>query len=143
MILLRWQEGYRPEYQTEFSSCADLRARTGCVIKAKERAKVPTGVWIDRVIWERVPFGCVPEIQVRARSGLAYKFGITLTNGIGTIDADYPDEICVLLSNNGDQDFTVESGDRIAQILLSVTYRFPDILTKPDSVRIGGFGSTS
>jgi dUTP pyrophosphatase len=129
-----------PSYATAASAAADLRAACELIISPGERAKVPTGVWIDRVDWEQVPPGMIPELQVRARSGLAFKFGIMLTNGVGTVDADYPDEICVLLFNSGKEPFVIQKGDRIAQITLNLVHRISHL--EAGGLRTGGFGST-
>jgi dUTP pyrophosphatase len=129
-----------PRYATAASAAADLRAANDLVIPPGERAKVATGVWIDRVEWEKVPRGMIPELQVRARSGLAFKHGIMLTNGVGTIDADYKDEICVLLYNSGRESFVIQKGDRIGQITLGLVSRINSLPIGGE--RSGGFGST-
>ncbi|MCX6124873.1 MAG: dUTP diphosphatase [Proteobacteria bacterium] len=129
-----------PAYGTAASAAADLRAAADLVIYPGERAKVSTGVWIDRVNWDLVPKGMIPELQIRARSGLAFKHGIMLTNGIGTIDADFPDEICVLLYNSGREAFPIQKGDRIAQIILNLVVKIPGLAE--GGTRSGGFGST-
>jgi len=129
-----------PSYATAASAAADLRAASELIIQAGQRAKVPTGVWIDRVDWEQVPDGMIPELQIRARSGLAFKHGVMLTNGVGTVDADYPDEICVLLYNSGTEPFVIQKGDRIAQIALSLLHKISDV--PAGGPRSGGFGST-
>ena len=129
-----------PSYATAASAAADLRAASELIIPAGQRGKVPTGVWIDRVDWDLVPSGMIPELQVRARSGLAFKHGIMLTNGVGTVDADYPDEICVLLFNSGGEPFVIQKGDRVAQITLNLVHRIAGI--NAGGQRTGGFGST-
>jgi len=129
-----------PSYATAASAAADLRAASELIIPAGERGKVPTGVWIERVDWTKVPDGQIPELQVRARSGLAFKQGIMLTNGVGTIDADYPDEICVLLYNSGKEPFVIQKGDRIAQVTLNIVARISGL--DVGGTRAGGFGST-
>lgn len=129
-----------PSYATAASAAADLRAASELIIPAGERGKVPTGVWIERVDWNKVPDGQIPELQVRARSGLAFKKGIMLTNGVGTIDADYPDEICVLLYNSGKEPFVIQKGDRIAQVTLNIVARISGL--DVGGTRAGGFGST-
>lgn len=129
-----------PSYATAASAAADLRAASELIILAGERGKVPTGVWIERVDWANIPEGMIPELQVRARSGLAFKKGIMLTNGVGTIDADYPDEICVLLFNSGKEPFVIQKGDRIAQITLNLVGRISGL--DIGGTRAGGFGST-
>lgn len=129
-----------PSYASTASAAADLRAASESVIAPGERGRVQTGVWIDRVDWDRVPDGMIPELQVRARSGLAFKHGVMLTNGVGTVDADYPDEIGVLLFNSGKSPFFIQKGDRIAQITLNLVARIPSLAF--GGVRLGGFGST-
>lgn len=140
MINLRCSPEFAPKYQTKLSAGADLVAACDATIKAQTKLKIPTGVWIESVNWDLVPKGFVPELQIRARSGLAYKHGICLSNGIGTVDADYPDEICVLLWNSSDKDFTIQKGDRIAQMVLNLCYQIPSCKTISD--RKSGFGST-
>lgn len=100
-----------PAYETKGSAGVDLQAyvENPIVLKPLERALIPTGISIE------LPEGY--EAQVRARSGLAIKHGISLVNGIGTIDSDYRGEIKVILINLGEKDFTVNSGDRIAQMV--------------------------
>jgi dUTP pyrophosphatase len=129
-----------PSYATAASAAADLKSAAAMTIKAGQKGKVPTGVWIESVDWANVPDGMIPELQVRARSGLAFKFGIMLTNGVGTIDADYPDEIQVLLYNTGNQDFAIQRGDRIAQITCNLVPRLAGL--PAGGIRLGGFGST-
>ena len=129
-----------PAYGTAASAAADLRAAADLVIYPGERAKIPTGVWIDRVNWDLVPAGMIPELQIRARSGLAFKHGVMLTNGIGTVDADYPEEICVLLYNSGKESFSIQKCDRIAQITLNLVVKIPGLVD--GGSRVGGFGST-
>ncbi|HAQ39785.1 MAG TPA: dUTP diphosphatase [Clostridiales bacterium] len=100
-----------PAYETKGSAGVDLQAyvEEPIVLKPLGRALVPTGIFIE------LPEGY--EAQVRARSGLAIKHGISLVNGIGTIDSDYRGEIKVILINLGDKEFTINSGDRIAQMV--------------------------
>ena len=126
-----------PEYATPASAGVDLRASDGCVIPPGGRALVPTGLRIA------LPEGY--EAQVRPRSGLALKHGITLPNSPGTIDADYRGEIGVILMNLGSEPFTVEPGDRIAQMVLApvtrVVWREAEALDATERGE-GGFGST-
>lgn len=129
-----------PSYSTHASAGADLKSAVDLVIPAGSHARVQTGTWIDSVDWELVPKGVIPELQIRARSGLAFKHGITLSNAVGTVDADYPDEICVLLWNTSSKDFTIKRGDRIAQIVLNLVHRIDNLMV--GGKRIGGFGST-
>lgn len=102
-----------PEYATPLSAGMDMRANIGedIVLKPMERRLIPTGLHIA------LPEGY--EAQVRPRSGLALKHGITVLNSPGTIDADYRGEICVLLINLSDKDFTITDGERIAQMVIA------------------------
>lgn len=102
-----------PSYQTSLSAGADLYANTDepIVIDSLERVLIPTGLFIE------LPEGY--EAQIRPRSGLAYKNGITVLNSPGTIDADYRGEIKVLLVNLSREPFTVSPGDRIAQMVIA------------------------
>lgn len=101
-----------PEYSTIGSSGMDVRAslEVSRIIKPGERMLIPTGLFVE------IPIGY--EIQVRPRSGLALKKGITVLNTPGTVDSDYRSEIGVILQNNGTEDFLIENGDRIAQLVL-------------------------
>lgn len=129
-----------PEYATRGSSGMDLRAwlpKEPITMKPGERALIPTGLFIDLIRGF--------ELQIRPRSGLALNYGITVLNTPGTIDADYKDEIKVILINLGDKDFTVNSGDRIAQMVLAKTERlYLDEVSEIDrrDDRGGGFGHT-
>lgn len=108
-----------PEYSTEYSAGMDLRANLKdeegnnkvISIVPGERVLIPTGLYLS------IPYGY--EGQIRPRSGLAIKYGITVLNTPGTIDADYRGEICVCLINNSKHSFKVHNGDRIAQIIFS------------------------
>ncbi|MBF0198553.1 MAG: dUTP diphosphatase [Planctomycetes bacterium] len=104
-----------PRYQTELSSGVDLHASESMVLLVGKRALVPTGISIS------LPAGT--EAQIRPRSGLAYRNGITCLNTPGTIDADYRGEIKVLLINLGDEDFQIKKGDRIAQLVVAPVYQ--------------------
>ena len=132
-----------PQYATAGSSGFDLRANLteSISIKAGSRAIVPTGLFFE------IPDNF--EIQVRPRSGLAAKNGITVLNTPGTIDADYRGEIKVILINLGDEDFMISHGDRIAKaVVASVTAKNIINLTKVNEISTdtergqGGFGST-
>lgn len=132
-----------PQYATAGSSGFDLRANLSenILVKAGSRAIVPTGLFFE------IPDNF--EIQVRPRSGLAAKNGITVLNTPGTIDADYRGEIKVILINLGDEDFMISHGDRIAQaVVASVTAKNIINLTKVSEISTdtergeGGFGST-
>lgn len=128
-----------PQYQTEYSAGMDVCAAIDepIVLKHLERVIVPCGFALA------IPPGY--EVQVRARSGLAAKQGIGLVNGVGTIDADYRGELGVILINYGKDDFVINNGDRIAQIVVTKYEHaiWDEVETLDDTVRgIGGFGST-
>ena len=126
-----------PEYATPASAGVDLRASDGCVIPPGGRALVPTGLRIA------LPEGY--EAQVRPRSGLALRHGVTLPNSPGTIDADYRGEVRVILMNLGQEPFVVEPGDRIAQMVVAPVTRVAwSEVEELDATERGegGFGST-
>lgn len=128
-----------PNYETAAAAGMDLRANLSAPITLAplERALVPTGLFIE------LPIG--HEAQVRPRSGLAAKRGVTVLNSPGTIDADYRGEIKVILVNLSNEPFTVENGERIAQMVIARHERVEWQLTEElaDSERgTGGFGST-
>ncbi|MDN3723242.1 dUTP diphosphatase [Aequorivita sp. SDUM287046] len=128
-----------PNYETIASAGMDLRA---CVdgpstLKPLQRAIVKTGLFIE------LPVGY--EAQVRPRSGLAAKKGITVLNSPGTIDADYRGEIGVILVNLSNEDFTIEHGERIAQLVIAKHERavWEEVEALGETTRgVGGFGST-
>lgn len=125
-----------PHYATSQSAGFDLRAELEepHTLQPGEWAPFPTG------IYSKLPIGW--EIQVRGRSGLGLKHGIGIVNGIGTIDADYRGEIHAVLVNHGNQPFTVNPGDRIAQAVVARYEVVPELLTENTKTRTGGFGST-
>ncbi|MHC2991439.1 deoxyuridine 5'-triphosphate nucleotidohydrolase [Pontibacter sp. HJ8] len=128
-----------PSYQTEHSAGMDLRANLEAPVTLKplQRALIPTGIFIE------LPEG--HEAQIRPRSGLAYKHGISIVNSPGTIDADYRGEIKVLLVNLSDQDFVVEDGERVAQMVVARYERveWSEAQALTDTERgAGGYGST-
>lgn len=128
-----------PEYETLFSAGMDLRANIDepIVMKPMERKLVPTGLYIS------LPEGF--EAQVRPRSGLAIKKGITVLNAPGTIDADYRGEIRVILINLSGEEFVIQDGDRIAQMIIArherAEWNEVDVLDETQR-GAGGFGST-
>ncbi|MDX5347970.1 MAG: dUTP diphosphatase [Hymenobacteraceae bacterium] len=128
-----------PSYQTSSSAGMDLRANleTSVVLKPLQRALIPTGLYIE------LPHGY--EAQIRPRSGLAYKHGIGIVNSPGTIDADYRGEIKVLLVNLSDQEFEVQDGERIAQMVVArheqVEWIPCETLSETER-GAGGYGST-
>lgn len=128
-----------PAYATDLSAGMDLRAdlKEPLVLGTLERAMVPTGLHIE------LPAGF--EAQVRPRSGLAAKHGISIVNAPGTIDADYRGEIKVVLVNLSNEPFTVNPGERIAQMVVArhEKVEWEPVETLEESVRgSGGFGST-
>ena len=128
-----------PQYQTVASAGVDIRANNEemIVLGSLERTIVPTGLFLE------IPEGY--EVQVRPRSGLAAKHGITLLNSPGTIDADYRGEIGVILVNLSKDAFEIKQGERIAQMVFCKheTFEFEEVEELSDSERgSGGFGST-
>ncbi|MEO5571750.1 MAG: dUTP diphosphatase [Bacteroidia bacterium] len=128
-----------PSYETLASAGMDLRANIDSSIELKplQRSLIPTGLFIE------LPIG--HEAQIRPRSGLAFKNGITVLNSPGTIDADYRGELKVILVSLSDQPFTIHDGDRIAQMIVSkherVVWEIADELLNSER-GAGGFGST-
>lgn len=148
-IALTWDEGADrsiglPAYATDGAAGADIRANlpadlrdTGFTLASMERRIVPTG------LRAAIPAGY--EIQVRPRSGLALKHGLSLPNTPGTIDSDYRGPLGVLLINLGADPFTIHHGDRIAQLIVApvVQAQFQVVDSLDDTLRgAGGFGST-
>lgn len=128
-----------PAYQTEHAAGMDLQANLeeNIILEPGQRKLIPTGLKIE------LPIGY--EAQIRPRSGLAFKHGITVLNSPGTIDADYRGEIKVLLINHGDEAFEIKNGERIAQMIIAkheqVIWQKTNELS--DTNRgIGGYGST-
>ncbi|WP_350293428.1 dUTP diphosphatase [uncultured Croceitalea sp.] len=128
-----------PHYETNASAGMDLRANISesITLQPLERTIVKTGLFIE------LPVGF--EAQVRPRSGLAAKKGITVLNAPGTVDADYRGEIGVILVNLSNEDFTVEDGERVAQLVIAKHERadWNEVDVLSDTARgTGGFGST-
>lgn len=128
-----------PRYETALSAGMDVRANLDepIILKPLARAMVPTGLFVE------LPAGY--EMQVRPRSGLAAKFGLTVLNAPGTVDADYRGEIKVILANLSNDDFTINDGERIAQLVVAqhaqVQWEPTEELSNTDR-GAGGFGST-
>lgn len=128
-----------PEYATAGAAGMDLRAHLEAPVTLKplERRLVPTGLFME------IPAGF--EVQIRPRSGLAYKHGITVLNSPGTIDSDYRGEVGVLLINLSNEPFVIENGERIAQMVVAAheqaTWETTDQLSDTDR-GAGGFGHT-
>ena len=128
-----------PEYETNASAGMDLRANLDSPISlgVMERALIPTGLFIE------LPLGY--EAQVRPRSGLSIKKGITVLNAPGTIDADYRGEVKVILINLSNEEFIIEDGERIAQMVIAqhATIEWESSVELEETARgAGGFGST-
>ena len=133
-----------PAYETPGSAGADIRANllpedreTGFTLHPMQRSVVPTGLRVE------IPPGF--EMQIRPRSGLALKYGITLPNTPGTIDSDYRGPLGVALVNLGADPYTIRHGDRIAQMVVApvIQVRFQQVDALSDTARgAGGFGST-
>lgn len=128
-----------PEYATEGAAAMDLLAAVAAAVRVPPggRLLIPTGLRVA------LPQGF--EWQIRPRSGLALKHGITLVNSPGTIDADYRGEVGIILLNTGAEAFIVERGMRVAQAVLAPVVRgvFEEVVVLPESARgQGGFGST-
>lgn len=137
-IVKFYDDAIIPQYQTAgaagFDFCAHLAAPV--TLKPGEIHAFDTGVGVE------LPAGY--ELQIRSRSGLAYKHSVTLLNGIGTIDSDYRGEMRVLLKNHGDHNFVVEPGMRIAQGVIAqyAHVEWEEVAELSESDRTGGFGST-
>jgi dUTP pyrophosphatase len=143
VVKYRWRPGCEdllpPVYATQGAAGADLRAAVEepLTLPSLERTVIPTGLFLE------IPVGF--EGQVRARSGLALKAGLSLVNGVGTIDSDYRGEVGVIVVNLGSKPLTVERGDRIAQLVIARVERavFSEGSDLAGSQRgSGGFGST-
>ena len=128
-----------PQYQTAGAAGADLHACMDepIILQPMERRVIPTGLAMS------IPEGF--EVQIRARSGMSIKHGITMVNGIGTIDADYRGEVGVLAINLGQEAFTIEPGMRIAQMVLAryEVAQWNEVTVLDETTRgAGGYGSS-
>lgn len=133
------EEGIKkPVYMTEGSAGMDVRAniKSSVTLKSLERKLIPTGIKME------IPLGY--EVQVRPRSGLALKYGITLVNTPGTIDSDYRGEIGIIMINLSNDEFTIEPEERIAQLILNKVYQMDLIEDDLSETKrgTGGFGHT-
>lgn len=128
-----------PQYETAYAAGLDMRAdiKEDIVLKPLERALVPTGIYVE------IPEGY--EIQVRPRSGLAAKFGLTVLNSPGTIDPDYRGEVKVILANVSQDEYVLKPGERVAQMVVAkferIEWEQVDVLSDTDR-GAGGFGHT-
>jgi dUTP pyrophosphatase len=141
-VRVKREPGYQgdlPAYQSTGASGFDLRAQIlePVLLKAGARALIPTGLCFE------IPIGY--ELQARPRSGLAIKNGISLVNTPGTIDADYRGEVKIIVINHSNEDFVIQPGERIAQMVLAPVvqahFLLAETLTETDR-GAGGFGST-
>lgn len=143
MVTLKWKKlssnARIPQMQTDGAACFDLSATlsTPITLKKGQVTAVPTGLCVE------IPLGY--EMQVRARSGLAFKHGLTLVNGVGTIDCDYRGELKVLVTLLSADELVINDGDRIAQALIAPVLKVAheEVTELSDTLRgEGGFGST-
>lgn len=138
-VKIKSESGRLPAYETDGSAGMDLKAslKEPITLEPGKRVLIPTGLFIE------LPQGY--EAQIRARSGLAIKHGISLVNGVGTIDSDYRGEIKVALINRGEENFSISDGDRIAQMVIAkyerITWQQADCLEETQRGS-GGFGHT-
>jgi len=128
-----------PKYSTDASAGMDLRANleVDLIIKPMDRVLIPTGLFLE------IPLGY--EAQIRPRSGLAVKNGITILNSPGTIDADYRGEVCIILINLSKEDFIIKDGERICQMVIAKHEKAEWVTVQglEKTVRgTGGFGHT-
>jgi len=134
-------EAIIPQYQTKYSSGMDLHSIDYCNLRPGQRALIGTGLAIEDCPLDPTDEITRVEFQIRARSGLAYKNGIMLVNGIGTIDWDYKGELKVLLYNSSDKLFNIEPGDRVAQLVICPIIQLQEFVAEKERGE-GGFGST-
>lgn len=130
-----------PFYATEGAAGADIRAsmpeKKSLIVRPGERVLVPTGLSME------IPFGY--EVQVRPRSGLSLKSPLMIVNAPGTVDCDYRGEVCIIVGNFGKEDFVIEHGLRIAQLVIApvIQAKYTTTTTLNETKRgAGGFGST-
>jgi len=129
-------------YATTDAIGFDISSDEDTVINPGKWAAVSTGLFVDIEANKLLlGAGLLPELQIRPRSGLAFKYGVTVLNTPGTIDPQFPNEIKVILINHGDALFYIQRGDRIAQGVVALALRANGVEQKQD-VRIGGLGST-
>jgi dUTP pyrophosphatase len=135
-------------YATRHSAGFDICAAQDAVIAPGQWVLIPTGLSIVESMGVQTfsvgeyALSVLPELQIRPRSGLALKHGVTVLNAPATIDADYRGEICVTLINHGKETFSVKKGDRIAQGVCALVTQAPGVSIKDVERGTGGFGST-
>jgi dUTP pyrophosphatase len=151
MLKLTATKGEMPSYATTGAAGFDIATPYDVFIPPQSQALVKTGLFLAKPQDKQYkllltgPMGdfyvtVIPELQLRARSGLAFKYMVALTNGIGTIDQDYPSDIGVLLINHNNASINFKAGDRIAQGVWSLVVR--DLGLGQGESRVSGFGST-
>ena len=135
-------------YATKYSAGFDICANEDLILEPSKWSLIKTGLRIvesfgaQEVLFGNEKVFCVPEIQIRPRSGLAAKFGITVLNSPSTIDADYRGEIFINLINHSKESFAIKKGDRIAQGVCSMAIQLNSVFVKEKERGSGGFGST-
>jgi dUTP pyrophosphatase len=148
MFLLKNDASQELFYATTYSAGFDIFANESLTIPPSEWRIIKTGLRIveaSKTQWTEIDnqkVKCIPEMQIRPRSGLAAKFGITVLNSPSTIDADYRGEIMINLINHGKESFHVQTGDRIAQAICALVVQLPCVKVKEVERGTGGFGST-
>ena len=148
MITLRHDGLGEIFYATTHSSGFDICANEDLILEPSQWALVRTGLKIidssgvSEILWKGEKIFCVPEIQIRPRSGLAAKFGLTVLNAPSTIDADYRGEIFVNLINHSKKNYAIKIGDRIAQGVCTMSIQLNCFPVKDKERGSGGFGST-
>ena len=137
--IINKSENVLPSYETIASAGMDLRANVTetIILKPLQRLLIPTGLFME------LPIGY--EAQIRPRSGLAFKYGVTILNSPGTIDADYRGEVKILLINLSAEDFAISNGDRVAQMIVAKheQVKWEEVPELTETVRgEGGYGHT-
>jgi dUTP pyrophosphatase len=138
VIKLRFKKGSTAKYETAASAGADIASRGQHIMNPGRIAIIPTGVFIDSWAPKANTF---PELQLRLRSSIALNKGLIIPNGVGTIDADYPDEIGLILMNPTDVTQIIDDGERVGQLVLNYVRRIEDLTV--GGKRTGGYGSTN
>jgi len=148
LFQLSWEDK-SPFYATSLSAGFDIVCSKPVSLEPGQRVLTPTGL---RILWNQPPIKMnlsdnnqiilVPELQIRPRSGLALKYGLTLLNSPCTIDADYRGEIQLILINHGENTCDLNAGERVAQAICSFVIQLPQLEKKYVTRGVGGFGST-
>lgn len=142
LILKSVSEEFEPVYATSHSAGADVKAREEVVIAPGETVVIPTGVYIDRWLPEFIDDKIfIPYLDIRLRSSLSLQ-GLSIPNGVGTIDVDYGEEIGIILYNNNEDHLIIKKGTRVGQLVLQHTMNITGA-RRLDTMRVGGYGSTN